>query len=753
MTKTLAPMGLFAGLMLLAACSTPQEAAREHVRRGDRYLAEKKVAEAVLQYRNAVERDPDSGEARKKLADLYARSGNLKAALSQYVRAADLLPDDAEAQLSAGTLLLATRQFEDAGQRAEKILARDPGNVNAHVLKANALAGLRDLNAAITELEEAISLDRERTTTYANLGAFEAARGRHHEAEAAYLKAITVAPNSVAPRLAIANYYWATGRMKEVEENLNAALRIDPKNVAAHRAMGMFHVVSGNPRDAETHLKAVAEGSEEAAPRLTLADFYLSQSRPNDATPLLEELAKRPASFAAATARLAAVVYGRGDREKAHAMLDSVLAKEPSNVQVMFLKGSWQLSEGRVDDARKTADAALKAGPESVQAHQLAGTIYASKGQVEEAIAEFQEVVKLNPKAAAAQLQLARLHELTGGHQQARQHAQDAVKLAPRSGAARSALVRSLIGTGDLAAADRELEPLLRAARDTYEVQLLVGRIALGRRDYAGAQSAFERAVAADAAGIEALAALAVLDAGNNRLPRARDRVATALKKKPSDPALLVLSARLDAAAGELSAAEQTLRRVIDASPDYLAAYETLGRLYVRQKNLDAALHEYELLTARRPRAVGPPTMVAMLHQARGRSHEARAAYQRVLEIDSRAVVANNNLAYMYAEEEKELDVALQMAQAAKAARPDDPDVNDTLGWVFYKKGMPAQAVGPLLQSIRTQPANPLYHYHLGLVYLRAGDRDKAKASLERALSLGYFPEAAAARKALEGIR
>ncbi len=145
--------------------------------------------------------------------------------------------------------------------------------------------------------------------------------------------------------------------------------------------------------------------------------------------------------------------------------------------------------------------------------------------------------------------------------------------------------------------------------------------------------------------------------------------------------------------------------------------------------------------------------MVAMLHQAQGRTDDARAAYQRILALDSRAVVANNNLAYIYADEGKDLDMALQMAQTAKAASPDDPDVNDTLGWVYYKKGMGVQAVGPLLQSTRINPSKPIYHYHLGLAYQQAGEKDKARAAIEHALSLGDFSEAPAARRALENLR
>ena len=100
MRKTLASLALMAGVLLfVVACSDPQKAALQHVQRGDQYLKDGKDAEALLQYRNAVDKDPMLGEARKKLGTAYARAGNAKAAMGQLIRAADLLPEDAEATM------------------------------------------------------------------------------------------------------------------------------------------------------------------------------------------------------------------------------------------------------------------------------------------------------------------------------------------------------------------------------------------------------------------------------------------------------------------------------------------------------------------------------------------------------------------------------------------------------------------------------------------------------------------------------
>jgi tetratricopeptide (TPR) repeat protein len=136
------------------------------------------------------------------------------------------------------------------------------------------------------------------------------------------------------------------------------------------------------------------------------------------------------------------------------------------------------------------------------------------------------------------------------------------------------------------------------------------------------------------------------------------------------------------------------------------------------------------------------------------RTSEAQQKYERALAVDPRAAVAANNLAWIYAETGGNLDIALQLAQNAKSQLPERPEVNDTLGWVYYKKGLSAMAVPPLLQSVQRDPTNATYHYHLGMAYAGSGEKDKARASLQKALSLdSNFSKAAEARQALQGLK
>jgi cytochrome c-type biogenesis protein CcmH/NrfG len=243
------------------------------------------------------------------------------------------------------------------------------------------------------------------------------------------------------------------------------------------------------------------------------------------------------------------------------------------------------------------------------------------------------------------------------------------------------------------------------------------------------------------------------MDLASKRPSDAAARLEAQLAKQPTNPQLLVLAGRTYAAIGDLSKSEAALRRAIDIDPSSMEAYHVLGQIFVRQKKLDEALKAYNDRLAQRPNDIGAQTMVGMLQITQGKETEARATFEKVLSIDARAPVASNNLAYLDAEAGLNLDVALNRAQVARAALPDEPDVSDTLGWVYVKRGLPALAVTPLEEAIGKNPNNPIYYYHLGMAHVGAGDRDRARASLQRALKLSTsFPGAADAQRALDGL-
>src|SRR6266568_5854152 len=63
-------------------------------------------------------------------------------------------------------------------------------------------------------------------------------------------------------------------------------------------------------------------------------------------------------------------------------------------------------------------------------------------------------------------------------------------------------------------------------------------------------------------------------------------------------------------------------------------------------------------------------------------------------------------------------------------------EAHDTLGWIYYKKKVYAQAISLLKESVATMAGDPIVRYHLGMAYYKNGNKDLARAELQQALRL-----------------
>ncbi len=359
-------------------------------------------------------------------------------------------------------------------------------------------------------------------------------------------------------------------------------------------------------------------------------------------------------------------------------------------------------------------------------------------------------MLKLNPRASQAQVRLAMIEMQRNALPAATQLAEQAAAAQPGNLGAQLVLARALLARGDLERATAVTQRLIQEAPDSAVVQNQVGMLAMAKGDRAAGRAAFEKALTLNDRLVEPLMALVALDLAEKKTAEARARVEQRLQKTPDNSTVLALAGRTWAATGDLAKGESLLRRAIEADASNFEAYSELARVYLAQKRLDEAVAEFDKLAAKQPNAVGPRTMAALILQAQGKEADARGRYERLVELDPRAAVASNNLAWIYASKGEQLDRALQLAQAAKAEIPDHPEVNDTLAFVYLKKQLPALAIPPLRLAVEKDPNNPSFQYHLGLAYSQTGDKTSARQALEQALKLkADFDGADDARKVL----
>jgi len=175
-----------------------------------------------------------------------------------------------------------------------------------------------------------------------------------------------------------------------------------------------------------------------------------------------------------------------------------------------------------------------------------------------------------------------------------------------------------------------------------------------------------------------------------------------------------------------------------------------LGQVQTTQNETDAAIATYQRAAQLLPNNPRLYLSLAEAYEAKGDWQQAQNSYQKVLSIQPDEPLASNNLAYLLLEHGGSVNVALTLAQAAHKGLPNLPAITDTLGWAYYRNGAFSIAAPLFEDAAKKVPGSPSYHYHLGLTYQKLNDANRARAELEKAISLNpKSPVAEQARQAL----
>ena len=95
---------------------------------------------------------------------------------------------------------------------------------------------------------------------------------------------------------------------------------------------------------------------------------------------------------------------------------------------------------------------------------------------------------------------------------------------------------------------------------------------------------------------------------------------------------------------------------------------------------------------------------------------------------------ALNYLGYTYADLGINLDEAERLIKEALKYKPDDGYITDSLGWVYFKKGLFNEALNLLKKAVELVPDDPIMLEHLGDTYLKTNDRVNALKFYKRSL-------------------
>ncbi len=182
----------------------------------------------------------------------------------------------------------------------------------------------------------------------------------------------------------------------------------------------------------------------------------------------------------------------------------------------------------------------------------------------------------------------------------------------------------------------------------------------------------------------------------------------------------------------------------MELDDNYLPAYSAYASLLIAKNQTDAAIAQYKTAVEKKPSAA-VFTLLGMLEESRNNQAEAEKNYRRALEIAPETPIAANNLAWLIADTGAgNLDEALRLSQAAVNQNSSVAGYYDTLGWVYFKKGLYSPAIEQLKKAVALDEAdakragvsaNPAYRLRLGTALASSGDKLSARREVETSLA------------------
>ena len=335
------------------------------VKLGDELLEESLPFQASRTYGSAMAIKPDDAIAYIKRAEAEQRQGNFSPAIADLEHAARLSSDVLLVSLRLAELYYEVERFDEAAAQYERALELDPSEANVlYKLALVRFRGGREAEA-LDALNRAAALREGFWEAYFLRGAVFRALGGLDEAEADFLRALTLRPEAKHARKALIDLYIETRQADKAMALVRDEIDANPEAPEPYLHLADVHAIAGRNADA---IEAVGLALEQN-PNLPAAYLRLGELWLEEAT--------------------------LGATDKAVAALESVVKMDPANGHAALTLGQAYLAMD--DEARGFAELkrATQATPIPAEAHRLLGDLYRTRKNHAEAVTAYHVFLKL----------------------------------------------------------------------------------------------------------------------------------------------------------------------------------------------------------------------------------------------------------------------------------------------------------------------------------------------------------------------
>ncbi len=628
-------------------------------------------AEREFQY--AIRLNPQRIETHLNFARYYDRRAKFEPAQSEiftsreeniYRQIVEKEPGSADARLAYGDFLSASKRDAEAEQQLLQALKYDPENKLALVALRRFYETQQRYNEAERYLTRLVELDPDKSAGRAQIIDLRARTGRVHQAVTEYQQLLKDDPKYLRGYSRLAELLLDLGDLNGATKHIESALKLSPQDTDALLMRGRLRTLNGQYREAVSDLDQALR-MEPALPSALYyaADAHLQNNDPTQARLFISRLL----SF-----------YPRnpmGLLMQVRIHLSEGKAREAEKTASQIIENFSQL---------RSNDTALQAA--RIPADTLPD--WESKSYITRAVARIQlrdfsgaqsdleRAIQIDKRGAEPHINLATIHMLRGDLASAQKEAERAVDLSPSSLSAITTLVNVYMRQRNYFAAHMKLNELIAAQPTRSQLQELNARVFIAEGATEFAEQTLRRIIENDPNYLNAYFALSdFYQTSQRQTERAIAQLRDLIRLKPAN-AQQVAQAHLfvamleegrgnhdeaarnyeqmlnydkrsmgaaiafnnlawlyaDKGLGNLDKATEYARNAINIAPE-AAFYDTLGYAYHKKRRLEVAIEQFTKAVSRKPSAAIYHLRLARALRDNGDTQKARQAYERALRL------------------------------------------------------------------------------------------------------------------------
>lgn len=697
---------------------------------------------AVIDLKNALQKDPENRDARLLLGKLYDEMGD-GASAEKELREASRLGENKNAVLpELGQALFLQRQFQKVVDEIQPP-ADAPPAIRARILtvRGNALVMLKQDAQARAALEEARKLAPESPDVYTGLANLALAERKADEVTALLDTAIAKDPKRAPTWLMKADWLRIQGKTDAAIVAYQQALKLDPNAGAAHSGMAIIYLDQGKFDAARAEVAALRKlQPEQLEPRYLAAVIDFRQKNFTAARDALQEILKVAPNHAPSMQLFAATAIALGAYGQAEQQLTALLQRYPQNGYARKLLAIAQVQTKQAQKALDTLAPLLTDGQQDPQILALAGEASLQLKRNSQATEYFERAAKVDPKNASVRTELAMSRFAAGNTEQALGDLDVASSLASDTGRADVMRVLAYASKKEwnqaLAAVD-SLEKKQPGSPITYNLR---GIVLIGKGNPAKARSSFEKALSIDAAYFPAAMNLARLDMQDKNPQAARKRFESVLAKDKNNLQAMLAMAAMENDGKHEKEMLAWLHKAATAHPEAARPRLLLARYFLQKNDAQHALSlALEAVTAN-PNSPDALDLLGAAQMAAGEKDNALATFTKLTALAPNAPGAFLRLGAAQ-EATKNIDQARASYRKALALKPDMVEPQVALSRLEFQAGNKPEALKLIRQLEQQQPKLALGYMLEGELLEADKQYDKAAEKYDQASRLGKSNE------------